>query len=115
MTLSFDDSTIAPAQEALAEGQLDVFETYETEYDLIHHQAFSWNQDKEIKAIDPGQKIVISVACFGKAKWYVYSEPALVDANTIPPAPALPPVYHMHMSVGAMNQEPHLRSSIQGS
>ncbi|KAF8136381.1 transport protein Trs120 or TRAPPC9 TRAPP II complex subunit-domain-containing protein [Boletus edulis] len=68
LTLSFEDSTIAPAQEALAEGQLDVFETYETEYDLIHQRAFSWNRDKEIKVIDPGQKIVVSVACFGKAK-----------------------------------------------
>ncbi|KAG6376171.1 TRAPP II complex [Boletus reticuloceps] len=68
LTLSFEDSTIAPAQEALADGQLDVFETYETEYDLIHQRAFSWNRDKEIKVIDPGQKIVVSVACFGKAK-----------------------------------------------
>ncbi|KAF8559602.1 hypothetical protein OG21DRAFT_1402685 [Imleria badia] len=68
LTLSFEDSTTAPAREALAEGQLDVFEIYETEYDLIHQQAFLWNRDKEVKVIGPGQKIVVSVACFGKAK-----------------------------------------------
>ncbi|KAG8217536.1 TRAPP II complex [Butyriboletus roseoflavus] len=68
LTLSFEDSTMAPAQEALAEGQLGVFEIYETEYDLIHQQVFSWNRDKEVKLINPGQKIVVSVACFGKAK-----------------------------------------------
>lgn len=72
LTLSFEDSTVAPAQEALAEGQLGVFEIYETEHDLIHQQAFSWNQDKEVKVINPGQKVVVSVACFGKAKWCVY-------------------------------------------
>ncbi|KAG9318507.1 TRAPP II complex [Chiua virens] len=68
LTLSFEDSTLASAQEALAEGQLDVLELYETEYDLIHHQAFSQSRDKEVKVISPGQKIVVSVACFGKAK-----------------------------------------------
>lgn len=73
-TLSFDDSTIAPAQEALAEGQLSVFEAFETQYDLIHRQAFSWNKDKEVKVINPGQKIVVSVACFGKVKWCVSSD-----------------------------------------
>ena len=72
LTLSFEDSTIVPAQEALAEGQLGVFEIYETEYDLIHQQVFTWNRDKEVKVINPGQKFVVSVACFGKAKWCVY-------------------------------------------
>lgn len=71
LTVSFEDSTVTLAQEALTEGQLDVFEAYETEYDLIHQQAFFWNRDKVIKVINPGQKVVISIACFGKAKWYV--------------------------------------------
>ncbi|KIJ69369.1 hypothetical protein HYDPIDRAFT_24212 [Hydnomerulius pinastri MD-312] len=66
LRLSFDDSTITPAQEALSEGQLSVFETYETEYNLIHRQAFSWHRDKEVKVINPGQKIVLSVTCLGK-------------------------------------------------
>ncbi|KAF8844938.1 hypothetical protein BDN67DRAFT_942470 [Paxillus ammoniavirescens] len=67
LRLSFEDSTIAPAQEALSEGRLGVFETYETEYDLLHRQAFSWNRDKELKLVKPGQKIVVSVTCLGKA------------------------------------------------
>jgi hypothetical protein len=69
LRLSFEDSTIAPAQEALSEGRLSVFETYETEYDLLHRQAFSWNRDKELKFVKPGQKIVVSVTCLGKAGW----------------------------------------------
>ncbi|KAF9246496.1 TRAPP II complex [Melanogaster broomeanus] len=66
LRLSFDDSTIAPAQEALSEGGLGVFDTYETEYDLLHRQAFSWNRDKEVKVVKPGQKMVASVTCLGK-------------------------------------------------
>ena len=69
LSLSFEDSTVTSAQEAMAEGQLGVSEMYEIEYDLIHQRAFSWNGEKEIKVINPGQKIVVSVACFGKARW----------------------------------------------
>lgn len=113
LTLSFEDSTVAPAQEALAEGQLSVFEIYETEYDLVHQHAFSWNRDKEIKVINPGQKFVVSVACFGKAKWCVYSRLASADFHALPPVLVAPSMYHMHMSVRTMNQEPHPRYSIQ--
>lgn len=115
LTLSFEDSTIAPAQEALAEGNLNVFEIYETEYDLIRHQAFSWNQEKEVKVIDPGQKVVVSVACFGKAKWYVYFKFAFSIFHPFPLATVPPSVYRMPMSVRTMDQEPHPRSSIQDS
>ncbi|KAF9227891.1 hypothetical protein BS17DRAFT_693370 [Gyrodon lividus] len=66
LKLSFEDSTVSPAQEVLSEGGLGVFETYETEYDLLHRQAFSWNGDKEVKVVKPGQKIVVSVTCLGK-------------------------------------------------
>ncbi|KAI6166990.1 transport protein Trs120 or TRAPPC9 TRAPP II complex subunit-domain-containing protein [Pisolithus thermaeus] len=50
--LSFDDSTISSAKEALSEGELDIFETHEIEYDLI---------------INPGGKFMLSVTCLGKA------------------------------------------------
>ncbi|KAJ7449836.1 TRAPP II complex [Mycena latifolia] len=61
----FDDSTIAPAQQALANGDLSVFDTYETEYDLLHRPVFSWNKE-ETKDIPPGHKLTVNVNCFGK-------------------------------------------------
>ncbi|KAI8998543.1 TRAPP II complex [Trametes punicea] len=64
--LTFDDSTIAPAQQALAEGELSVFDTYETEYDLVHRPVFTWDSKRESHEILPGQKRVITVDCFGK-------------------------------------------------
>lgn len=66
LRLSFEDSTIGPAQEALSEGELSVFETYETEYDLLHRKAFSWRNEKDITNILPNQKVVLSVTCVGK-------------------------------------------------
>ncbi|KAF9464726.1 TRAPP II complex [Collybia nuda] len=65
LRLAFDDSTIAPAQQALAEGDLSVFDTYETEHGLIHRPVFSWNKD-EARQILPGQKLTLSVTCVGK-------------------------------------------------
>ena len=64
----FDDSTVAPAQQALAEGDLSVFDTYETEHSLIHRPLFSWDQ-KEAKNIPPGQKLTVTFKCFGKVGW----------------------------------------------
>ena len=69
LRLSFDDSTIAPAQQALSDGGLSVFDTYETEYDLIRRPMFSWNSPKEIKTIAPGQKVTLTIGCSGKAGW----------------------------------------------
>lgn len=66
LRLSFEDSTIGPAQEALSEGELSVFETYETEFDLLHRKAFSWRNEKEITNILPNQKVVLAVTCVGK-------------------------------------------------
>jgi hypothetical protein len=66
--LAFDDSTIEPAQQALAEGELSVFDTYETEHSLINEPVFSWNKD-EAKSIEPGQTLSLSVFCLGKAGW----------------------------------------------
>ncbi|KAI0341607.1 hypothetical protein BDW22DRAFT_1358429 [Trametopsis cervina] len=64
--LTFDDSTIAPAQQILSDGELSVFETYETEYELIHRPTFSWEDKRSGQAIAPGGKAVITVSCFGK-------------------------------------------------
>ncbi|TBU35870.1 TRAPP II complex [Dichomitus squalens] len=64
--LTFDDSTIAPAQQALADGGMSVFDTYETEYDLVHRPVFTWDSEREAQEIGPGQKRVITVNCFGK-------------------------------------------------
>ncbi|KAF6765224.1 TRAPP II complex [Ephemerocybe angulata] len=65
LRLAFDDSTIGPAQQALAEGELSVFGTYETEYSLINAPVFSWNPD-EAKVIAPNQNLTLTVDCFGK-------------------------------------------------
>lgn len=62
---------MAPAQQALADGGMSVFETYETEYDLIHRPAFSWKSKDDFKEIAPGQKVTVAVLCFGKVGWYV--------------------------------------------
>ncbi|KAF9075275.1 TRAPP II complex [Rhodocollybia butyracea] len=63
--LAFDDSTIIPAQQALAEGDMSVFETYETEYALIHRPVFSWNKNDSV-TIGPGRKVTLTINCFGK-------------------------------------------------
>ncbi|KAJ7235474.1 TRAPP II complex [Mycena haematopus] len=65
LRLVFDDSTIAPAQQALATGDLSVFDTYETEYDLLHRPVFSWNKE-DAKDMPPGQKLTVNVNCYGK-------------------------------------------------
>ncbi|KDR81631.1 hypothetical protein GALMADRAFT_239700 [Galerina marginata CBS 339.88] len=62
---AFEDSTIEPAQKALADGNLSVFETYETEYNLIHRPVFSWDQD-DAKTIAPNQNLSLTLGCFGK-------------------------------------------------
>jgi hypothetical protein len=71
LRLAFDDSTMAPAQQALADGDLSVFDTYETEYDLLHRQVFSLDNERDIDEVGPGQKITLTVACRGKVGWWV--------------------------------------------
>ncbi|KAJ3920291.1 transport protein Trs120 or TRAPPC9 TRAPP II complex subunit-domain-containing protein [Lentinula edodes] len=63
--LAFDDSTMIPAQQALAEGEMSVFETYETEYALIHRPVFSWIKNDSV-TIAPGRKVTLAINCFGK-------------------------------------------------
>ncbi|KAF8522281.1 TRAPP II complex [Hysterangium stoloniferum] len=60
------DSTMAPAQQALAEGELSVFETYETEYELLRRPVFRWDQETQPKSIGPGKKAIITIICSGK-------------------------------------------------
>ncbi|KAF8077925.1 TRAPP II complex [Lyophyllum atratum] len=91
LRLVFDDSTIAPAQQALAEGELSVFDTYETEYSLIQRPVFSWNKE-EAKIIQPGQKLSLTVTCIGKVGCtngtlhfsysYVHRERPILDDTT---------------------------------
>jgi len=68
LRLAFDDATIIPAQQALAEGNLSAFDTYETEHSLIRKPVLSWDQ-KEAKNIPPGQKLAVTVKCTGKVGW----------------------------------------------
>jgi hypothetical protein len=68
LRLIFSDSTITLAQQALAEGTLSVFDTYETEHSLIHKPVFSWDQ-KDANCIPPGQKLTLTVTCIGKVGW----------------------------------------------
>ncbi|KAI6005920.1 TRAPP II complex [Pisolithus albus] len=66
LKLSFEDSTISSAKEALSEGELDIFETHEIEYDLVHRKAFYWQHDNDVKLINPGGRFTLSVTCLGK-------------------------------------------------
>jgi hypothetical protein len=68
LRLAFDDSTIIPAQQALAEGNMSVFDTYETEHGLIHKPVLSWDQTDD-NDIPPGQKLTVNVKCNGKVGW----------------------------------------------
>lgn len=47
-----------------------MFDTYETEYDLLHRPLFAWNKE-DGKDIPPGQKLTVNVNCYGKVGWYV--------------------------------------------
>lgn len=65
LRLAFEDSTIAHAQQILAEGNLSVYDTYETEHDLINRPVFSWTSD-ESRPIAPNQNLTLTLSCFGK-------------------------------------------------
>ena len=69
--LAFEDSTVEKAQQILAECELSVSDTYETEYSLINEPVFSWSKD-EVKTIEPRQTLALGISCFGKAGWYVF-------------------------------------------
>jgi hypothetical protein len=67
--LVFDDSTVGPAQRSLADGELSVFDTYETEYNLLHRPVLSCKKDEGAIIIPPGQSHTLSVQCYGKFGW----------------------------------------------
>jgi trafficking protein particle complex subunit 9 len=67
------DSTMAPAQQALAEGEMPVFETYETEYELLRRPVFRWDPEVEPKTVGPGEKAMLTIIGSGKVGWYVTS------------------------------------------
>lgn len=69
LNLTFDDSTMGLAQQALLEGELSVFDTYETEYDLVHRQVLTWDAENGKIEIPPGKMMTMTVNCFGKAGW----------------------------------------------
>lgn len=73
LRLSFDDSTMAPARAALTEGDLSVYEVYETEHQLINRPVFSWDREREDTEIPPGRKVTIDITCTGKVGWYVFA------------------------------------------
>lgn len=57
------------ARQVLDEGELSVFETYETEYELIRRPVFTWDSSIEPKFIAPGKTTVLTVTCTGKMHW----------------------------------------------
>jgi len=62
---------IGPVQQALAEGEMDVMDAYEMEWDLAHQPVLSWEGVGSGNAVDvgPNKKAVIGVKCLGKFGW----------------------------------------------
>ena len=79
--LTFDDSTIAPAQQALTEGDLPIAEAYETEYALLKRPVFSWKSRDGPKEVKPGKKAVLTVSCLGKVGWYAVLFPPRIHRS----------------------------------
>jgi hypothetical protein len=74
LRMTFEDSTLPPLQQALAEGELTVAEAYETEYELVNRPVLKWDLDNAASlgiVLAPRQKMPIWVTCFGKEGWYV--------------------------------------------
>lgn len=72
--MSFEDSTLPPLQQALAEGELTMAEAYETEYELVNRPVLKWDLEGAATlgtALAPRQKLPIWVTCLGKEGWYV--------------------------------------------
>ncbi|CCM02371.1 uncharacterized protein FIBRA_04466 [Fibroporia radiculosa] len=87
LRLTFDDSTIAPAQQLLTEGELSIFDTYETEYDLISRPVFFWDSSQGTHQVDPGEKTTVTVKCFGKVgctSGAVHVSYAYIDRHEVP-------------------------------
>ncbi|KLO10669.1 Trs120-domain-containing protein [Schizopora paradoxa] len=65
--LSFDDTTKAMEEMALADGQLNVFDAYETEHSLVERPVLSWDRQAHRQKVLPGKEMTVEVKCFGKA------------------------------------------------
>ncbi|KAK2466897.1 hypothetical protein APHAL10511_001155 [Amanita phalloides] len=84
--LAFDDSTIGPAQQSLADGQLSVFDTYETEHSLLHSAVLSCHKDESMTIVPPGRSHTLSIQCYGKfgcAKGTVHISYAYVHRSEV--------------------------------
>ncbi|KAF8334324.1 TRAPP II complex [Cantharellus anzutake] len=64
--LTFEDSTIASAQQTLDEGDMSVAEAYEAEYELLRRPFLSWDPTEDRRVIAPGATLNLKVACYGK-------------------------------------------------
>lgn len=71
LDVSFEDSIKSYAEQALAEAELSAFDTYETEYSIVHRPVFTWLSNEDCKKIPPGKEVVVTINCFGKAGWCV--------------------------------------------
>lgn len=60
---------MSTAQQTLLDGELSVFDAYETEYDLTHRQVLTWDAENSKFEIPPGKMMAVTVNCFGKAGW----------------------------------------------
>lgn len=69
LKLVFDDATVKPAQQLLADGELSVYETYETEYSLLRQPVLSWQNLDDFNSLNPGEVFTVIVSCFGKTDW----------------------------------------------
>jgi hypothetical protein len=69
LKLTFEDSTVAPVRQILADGDLSISERYEIEYDLLRRPVFHWRSREEPNNIKPGQKVVLNIGCLGKVGW----------------------------------------------
>lgn len=54
---------------ALADGQLNVFDAYETEHSLVEKPVLSWDRQSHKQKVLPGKEMTVEVNCFGKAGW----------------------------------------------
>ncbi len=54
---------------ALVDGQLNVFDSYETEYSLVEKPVLSWDRQTHRQKILPGKEMAVDVKCFGKPGW----------------------------------------------
>ena len=70
LDLNFEDSTGIYEQQILSDGELSLFDTYETEYSLVRRPVLSWEPSSHQKLLPPGKEMTLVLKCFGKPRWY---------------------------------------------